>query len=227
MENIVLQLTHPQVDEAALFRTLHMEAETEENAEDVAAVRRMLTEALAVARPKAVYRLALVTERGSDYVLADGVRLTSALVSRNLEHTRRIVPYVATCGVEAEQWSAAYDSDPLEQFWADTIKLMLLTAVRTEMLQAIRRDYFPQRDLSNMRPGSISAWPLSQQEALFRMMGDVAGTVGVTLTASSLMLPSKSISGFYFSAEEHFETCRYCPLLHCPSRQEAYRGPAD
>ena len=54
MENIVLQLTHPQVDEAALFRTLHMEAETEENAEDVAAVRRMLTEALAVARPKAV-----------------------------------------------------------------------------------------------------------------------------------------------------------------------------
>lgn len=58
-------------------------------------------------------------------------------------------------------------------------------------------------------------------------MGDVAGTVGVTLTASSLMLPSKSISGFYFSAEEHFETCRYCPLLHCPSRQEAYRGPAD
>ena len=66
-----------------------------------------------------------------------------------------------------------------------------------------------------------------QQEALFRLMGDVAGTVGVTLTTSSLMLPSKSISGFYFSAEEHFETCRYCPLLHCPSRQEAYRGPAD
>ncbi|MFR1435686.1 MAG: vitamin B12 dependent methionine synthase [Acutalibacteraceae bacterium] len=222
--NQKIVLEQPAVREKELFRLLHMDENDEDNAP---AIRRMLAEASQVAVPKAIYRVVPVTEKGEDYVVAGGVRLHSALVRRNLEQVSRIVPYVLSCGTELEEWSRTYD-DPLDGYIADTVKLLYLGAIRRELHQAIKDAYFQKNDMSSMNPGSVvDGWPLTAQRDLFAMLGGedaVQEEIGVQLTESCLMLPSKAGSGFFFSAESHYENCRFCPLLTCPNRREAFCG---
>ena len=157
----------------------------------------------------------------------EGVRFRSALVSRNLAKTSRIVPHVSTCGVEAEEWSLQYKDDPLYEFWADAIKLQLLGVIGTKLREEVRRRYFPEGDMSAMGPGSLAAWPLTEQRPLFALLGGVTPDIGARLTDSCLILPSKSNSGFFFSAESHYENCRYCPLIKCPNRRAPFEHEVE
>ena len=46
--------------------------------------------------------------------------------------------------------------------------------------------------------------------------------LGVRLTDSLLMIPSKSVSGIRFPTEQTFASCQLCPRAGCPSRQAPY-----
>ncbi len=204
------------VDRSELFEVLRMDWDPGD--EDARALAAMLEDARAVARPKALFAVAPIEEKGEDFVVAAGVRLDSALVRRNLDPVHRIVPYIATCGTELDAWSQAY-TDPLEQCVADEIKKLFLYKAFAVLRDRVRSGWFPQGDMSSMNPGSLPAWPLTQQRALFALLGDVTGDIGVRLTPSSLMLPSKSMSGFFFSAAVHYENCRLCRIPNCPGHR--------
>ena len=73
-----------------------------------------------------------------------------------------------------------------------------------------------------MAPGSLADWPITQQQQLFSLFGDVEAKIGVRLTDSFLMLPMKSVSGVYFPTETSFESCRLCPRKVCPGRRAPY-----
>ena len=193
-----------------------MKLELEE--EDRETLQEMLTEAGKLARPKAIYGMAPIEEKGEDYIVADGIRLTSERVRRNVDKVNRIVPYVATCGTELEQWAERI-TDPLEAYWADGIMLRSLMEIRKVLRETVKSKYFPAGDLSFMSPGSLPEWPLKEQEAVFGLLGDVAGEIGVRLTDSYLMIPRKSGSGIFFSAQTHYEDCQYCERLDCPGRR--------
>ncbi len=220
MQPTVLRLKQPPIAEKALFQLLKMPADDEEYS---GPIRTMLQEAAGVAVPKGGYVLCQITEKGEDYVIAEQVRLDSPLVRRNLENTDRIVPFVATCGTELEEWSQRY-IDPLEAYWADGIKLLYLHEVRKALAEEIRRQYFPVGDMSAMSPGSLPAWPLPAQKPLLSLLGGAVEETGVVLTESFLMQPSKSSSGFFFSAQRHYVNCTYCPMPHCPNRGAPFEG---
>lgn len=188
--------------------------------EDFQTATGMLREALGCARPRFVYGLAGIDEKGEDYIVVEGQRIVSTLVRQNVDKIHRIVPYVATCGVEAEDWSHQY-TDFLEHFWADEIKNLILYHSIGVMHQTIQSEYFPVGDMSAMSPGSLPAWPVTGQTSLFDLIGQVKESVGVSLTDSCLMIPGKSVSGFYFASDSHFENCRLCPRQRCPNRKAA------
>jgi hypothetical protein len=73
-----------------------------------------------------------------------------------------------------------------------------------------------------MSPGRLEDWPLTEQESLFALLGDTEAKIGVRLTGSMLMYPTKSVSGILFSTEERFETCQLCPRKGCPNRKMPY-----
>lgn len=221
MERIVLDHITPVLETEALFRALKMSPQPGE--EDTELLLRMREEALAVARPKAVYTIVPITEKGEDFVTAGGVKLVSPLVRENLERVSRIVPFVATCGTELEEWAKGY-SDPLEGYFADAVMLQFLGQANRALREAVRREWFRESDMSCMSPGSLSAWPLPEQANLFELVGGVTEAIGVRLTPSYLMLPSKSTSGFFFSSETHYENCRYCPIISCPNRRAEFCG---
>ena len=190
--------------------------------EDLKMIHRMAKDAMSIASPKAVCCIAEITARSSDWIEIEGIRITSPLVMHNLENTHRVFPYIATCGTELEAWSHNF-SDPLEQYWADQVKLFYLGKIRSYMSDQIRKRFFPVGHMSSMNPGSLKEWPLTQQAVLFRILGNGAEDIGVALTDSFLMLPSKSSSGFFFSSKEAYENCQFCPILNCPGRRAPYK----
>ena len=73
-----------------------------------------------------------------------------------------------------------------------------------------------------MNPGSLADWPLREQRTLFALLGDVHGAIGVELTPSLLMTPTKSVSGILFPTAETFASCQLCPREECPNRRAVY-----
>ena len=174
-----------------------------------------------LARPKALYLVAYVTDRGEDYVEVEGHRFTSSVLRVNLEQAHRVFPYLATCGWELHQWAEGI-ADPLLRYWADVLKQLALLQALRALDEHIATVYAPG-DTSAMNPGSLPDWPIEQQAVLFALLGAAARAIGVQLTASMLMIPNKSVSGIRFPTTEHFESCQLCPRENCPGR----RAPFD
>lgn len=191
--------------------------EKEQNRLDV-----MLDRASKVANPKAVFGVAPIEEKGKDYIVAAGEKLTSALLRKNLEKANRILPYVMTCGRELETWAKEF-KDPTEIQWANSILLFYFGIIRRKLIDAVRMTYIPTGDISSMNPGSLPQWPLTDQKHIFALLGNVEDETGVILMESGLMKPDKSSSGFLFSAETHFENCAVCRRKDCPGRRASWR----
>ncbi len=177
-------------------------------------------EAQETGKPKAIYRVVPIESKSDHSIRAGGITFSSRVLRVNLEEANRIFPYVATCGLELEEWAAQKD-DMLYQFWADAIKQAVLFLA----VQALEKYQIEKHSLGKtavMSPGSFEDWPITEQKALFALIGNTQETIGVRLTESCLMLPTKTVSGIRFSTEETFESCMLCPREDCPGRRAAY-----
>jgi hypothetical protein len=183
-------------------------------------LEQLLHEAQTVARPKALYKVALIDEKGEDYVLIDGVRFNSRVLRINLDEVHRVFPYVATCGTELKEWADELD-DMLESYWADVINELALRAAVATLNAHLAERYQPGQT-ATMNPGSLGEWPLREQRALFQLLEDPESTIGVQLTKSCLMVPSKSVSGIQFPTASGFFNCQLCPRVECPNRRAPY-----
>ncbi|MGB9521325.1 MAG: vitamin B12 dependent methionine synthase [Anaerolineales bacterium] len=205
-----------KIDREQLQRILHVRSESRYYPQ----LMRLVEEAEALAHPKAAYRQAFVGERGEDWVELDGRRMVSRVMRVNLEDSERAFFFVATCGMELEEWSLSI-TDMLEKFWADAIKEMALgVAVRALEENLLKRYHFSE--ISAMHPGSLEDWPLKAQEDVFAMLGDAPAELGVTLTPSFVMRPVKSVSGIYFPTLSSFASCMLCPKENCRSRKAPF-----
>jgi hypothetical protein len=211
LDNIAFE---PDID--SLATQVHVKRESPHFQELEGCVR----EAQLVARPKATYRVGYIESRGDDSIVVNGIRFASRVLCVNLEKAHRVFVYLATCGTELQDWAAGLD-DPLTQYWSNTIQQMALRAASQALSADINERYRPGHT-STMAPGSLGEWPLSEQRPLFTLLGDTAQAIGVRLSESLLMVPTKSVSGIRFPTEEGFESCQLCPRIDCPGRRAPY-----
>lgn len=204
------------LDFDVLLRRLHIPADSD----DATVLAGMMHEAQSLAQPKAVCRVCGIDERGDDYLVIDGTRFTSRVLRVNLESTYRVFVFVATCGTELGGWGATING-LLERFWADTIMEFGLRSAMSALGEHITTRYQPGRT-AHMNPGSLQDWPLSEQRTLFDLLGEAVDGIGVQLSDSYLMSPSKSVSGIRFATNDTFENCQLCPLENCPNRRAAF-----
>ncbi len=216
MDSFVLDNIPFQIDTGQLYKNLRIK----EGSELVARLNHLVDKAQAMGKPKAAYKVAFIESRGDDQVIIDEVMLTSRVLRVNLEKAHRVFPYVATCGLELEDWSSTIN-DMLEKYWADVIKEMALR-VAFKHLNEHLIDHFQPGKISRMNPGSLPDWPLPEQQQLFALLGGGPASIGVKLTDSFLMIPIKSVSGIWFPTEESFESCLLCPREKCPGRRAPY-----
>jgi hypothetical protein len=185
-----------------------------------AELAQLVAEAESIGKPKGLYKPAYIDAKGESYVEIEGKRFTSRVMRVNLEPAHRVFLYVATCGMELEQWSNTL-SDPLYQFWADAIKIEALTIAFDTMNKHLVQSFHPGKS-ATMSPGSLPDWPITEQEKLFALLGDTQQAIGVRLTESMLMVPTKSISGIRFPTEVDFQNCQLCPREVCSGRRAPY-----
>ena len=203
------------LDESAVLAHLRVAPESA----DAAQVRGLMGRVLAVARPKAAYRVCYVGERGADTVEIEGITFTSRVLRVNLDEVHRVFAYVATCGRELEEIELG--DDPLREYWLAEMKVMALRAASAHLKEHLDTTYRPG-EMSAMAPGSLQDWPITQQAQLFALIGDVEKAIGVRLTDSFLMVPVKSLSGLHFPTEVTFRSCQLCPRPDCPGRSAPY-----
>jgi hypothetical protein len=216
METIILRDIPFQIEMEDLKQKLHVK----DGSPYLGDLIHLADEAGKIGRPKALYKLAFIDEKGDDFIIVDGTRLKSHVLRVNLEQAQRVFPYVVTCGMELEDWANRIE-DVLKRFWAETIKEMVLRMAHTGMEEHLLDRYQPG-NLARMSPGSLADWPLQEQRPLFKILGDTKNTIGVRLNESLLMIPTKSVSGLRFPTEESFESCQLCPREICPNRRAPY-----
>lgn len=217
MESVTIANISFIPDIQALLKSLYVK-----NSYDIEAVTQLCREAQEIARPRVAYKVSFIEETGENFVIADQVRFTSRVMSVNLSRLNRIFPIIATCGWEIEEWSKGIGiQGMLHQYWADQIKEMALESARKKVIEDICKRY-NLTGISYMSPGSITDWPVSEQEGLFSLLGGAPTDIGVELTESYLMLPTKTVSLILFETEAGYENCQLCPRKRCRNRRAVF-----
>ncbi|MBE6896203.1 MAG: vitamin B12 dependent methionine synthase [Ruminococcaceae bacterium] len=221
MDDVILYNFQPSLED--LLKQLHFEADSEQA--DIA--EELLEEAVEIASPKTLLKVLPVTVNEQSISIGN-VEITYPYVRKMLLGSDKVAVYINTCGVELEEWALKKESDPLEGYIADAIKLAYLYHQGKPFREKIKQDVFPDDGhLAALNPGSLEQWPISEQKKLFEMLGgeaEVKEKIGVTLAESFLMHPTKSTSGVYFLSEVEYENCELCPRLTCPNRRAKYKG---
>jgi hypothetical protein len=180
----------------------------------------LVREAESIASPKALFKEASIDSRDDESITVDGVKLTSRVLRVNVAGLEQVYPFVATCGLELEEWSAGIEGDERGQ-WVERIKFLALDAAQTALIDHLDRD-LGLGLTSEMTPGSLEYWPIQQQQPLFTLLGEPRALLGVDLLEDGRMVPGMSCSGIRFASEEYFVKCALCPMEDCPLREAKY-----
>jgi hypothetical protein len=176
----------------------------------------MLAEARIIARPKAQYRVTEIQRYSNGSICLEGISIRSHVLHNYLQRTNVAFAFVATCGTELANWSASV-SGLLNQYWAETIMEIALSTARLSLKRHIAENLAPKT--TSMQPGIVKDWPLTEQKALFNILGDTIETIGVELTVDCMMIPIKTVSGIRFPTPEHIESCSLCSYKNCNNRK--------
>lgn len=170
-----------------------------------------------VARPKAVARLNALEVVDEEHVRVGNVTFTSALLREKMGERGRVFPYLATEGTELAQWGQSLSSS-LDLVFAGALRQAVVKSYETLLEETVTQQ-FGMKQVSAMNPGSLRAWPLTQQEQLFQVLSPFPDKLGVTLLSTFLMEPAYSVSGIFFQTDTKYYNCQLCPRENCPNRK--------
>ena len=215
LDNIPVNTTFEQV-----LKRLRIEED-----EDIELVSELFEKAKEIAMPKVLYREAYVEDISGKTVKINGFDFQSDVLAMNLKNVHRVFAYVCTCGTEVDDWSHN-EKDYVVSLWLDMIKEMFLHEANIYLREYIKKSYGLDK-LSSVNPGSGNEdnWHISQQSPLFSMINGIGGVkeeIGVTLTESFLMIPTKSTSGLLYPSDTEFVNCALCGRENCPGRRAEF-----
>jgi hypothetical protein len=216
MDVTILDSIPLRVDFAEICQQMRLKADSARADE----LRRLVEQAEAIARPKAMYRLGFIEKKGDDAIVVDGLPFKSRILRVNVGETQRVFFFLATCGEELASWGSSRP-DMLARYYADVIQEIALRQA-SEALEAEIQERFQPGQMAVMTPGSLEDWPISEQLSVFAMLGNPGASIGVDLNDSFLMKPMKSVAGVMFSTQYNFESCQLCPREGCITRRAPY-----
>ncbi|MCU0608157.1 MAG: hypothetical protein MUF22_00115 [Chitinispirillaceae bacterium] len=147
---------------------------------------------------------------------------TEALIARQLDGSQEMAFFAATAGIGLDEWSkaSAAQGDMLAAYLIDTCGSEIAEAA-TDVIEARIAEFAQTQGKSHTNrysPG-YCGWNVSEQHKLFSLLPE--RFCGITLTASSLMLPVKSVSGVIGLGDNVVKKeyqCARCEMTHCIRR---------
>jgi hypothetical protein len=171
-----------------------------------------------VMKPKALYTESKVEYKTGNVVSVDGNLFTSKVLGRNLENNEKCYPYIVTVGQELEEIELLMNQNVM---LLDLVKNVVVSNAFQYTKKLIAEKHSVQH-ITEMSPGHLFDWPLSQQRTLFNLFGSEVDKIGVRLTESLLMMPPKTVSGIFFSSETVFQSCQICTQQRCMGRKTEF-----
>jgi len=190
--------------------------------EDILRIKEMCEQVKKIAKPKALYKVAYINDRKENHLIIDTTAFDSRLMYENFKDIHRVFPFVVTCGIEVNKWANTIE-DMFERYWADYIMEYILRNAIKDLYDDIKSNYDLKR-LASMNPGSLSGWPIEQQQNLFELLEDNPKKIGIQLTKTFLMLPNKSVSGVLFPSSSNYVNCKLCERTNCPDRRAKFNA---
>ncbi len=165
-------------------------------------------------RPKAIIRWANVDRIEGDETTIEGVTFRSKVVADKLRETPRVFLSVVTAGDGLEQ-SGEFEDDP----FLNTYDGALLFHTSRYMI-GYMKEKFGFDGSSMLSPGSLPDWPISNNHALFDIIGNVA-EIGVSLNEAGYIKPWNSGSHIHFSGDG-YQNCSLCKKYDCIGRRARF-----
>lgn len=187
--------------------------------------RTVIEELIGVSRPRCFYRtfpLTLLPEATVDFSC---FRVKSEDLSKNLTDCEQVILFVATIGTGADLLIRRYSR--LEMSRAVVLQAAgaaMIEAYCDEENERLRQKF--QKEGYFLRPRfspGYGDFPLSAQKELTQVL-EAEKRVGITLTDSFLMIPSKSVTAVIGAGRKVTEcvteSCEECGNKNCPYRRE-------
>lgn len=188
-------------------------------------VDEVLSELLAVIKPKSIYRLYDCKTDGRS-VFAGGMEIKSRGLSGNLAQCSTVAILAATLGLEADKLLQRYEViNMAKASIAQACGAACIEAYCNLIQEKIRAA--AQKESSKplyIRPRFSPGYgdlPLETQQDIFHAL-DCTKRIGLTLTQSLLMYPTKSVTAFIGLTNNpnncHIEKCKSCGKTDCAFR---------
>ena len=188
-------------------------------------VDQLIERSLEIGAPKGMYCIVEVESIDGQTLTIGGQRFTSSILVERLQLGDTVYPYLATCGRELEELTDT-ESDAICTWWAGAVQRLALIQAVDAVKTEVQKEAGPSKRLSSINPGSGDAriFPIEQQKPLFHLLEDTFQSIGVELTESCMMRPTKSLSGIFFFSNEPYCNCHTCPREDCPERLVEFEG---
>jgi len=199
-----------------------------QNEPDTAAqllVDKVLSKLLHEVTPKSIYRLYACRTDGERVFVGD-MEIKSRNLARNLAQCGTAALFAATLGIEADKLLQRYEVVNMAQAsiaqacGAACIEAycnLVQEEIRLDAQEKSGRTLFTRPRFS---PG-YGDLPLETQTDIFRVL-DCTKRIGLTLTQSLLMYPTKSVTAFIGFTENpehcHIDKCKSCSKTDCEYR---------
>jgi hypothetical protein len=142
-------------------------------------------------------------------------------VASQLNGCNSIAFFICTLGSEFEKKMKAFQHDPLEAYFADTIGSIKCETFANQVHQHILIEVSKTGySVTNRYSPGYCNWGVSDQHKIFSFFGD--SQTEITLNDSSLMSPIKSISGIVGTGKDVKNrpyTCDTCADARCTYRK--------
>lgn len=141
----------------------------------------------------------------------------SSILARVLDGVERVFAYVATCGPKMAARTRQM-TDMFDRYMAEGTEHFFLSAARDALEDRLEAEV-GHRNFTQVNPGIIEDWSTLDIAKIMDLLGGKPYELGMSLTDSGLMLPSRSICGFFFESKTPHLNCLLCRYPKCPERK--------
>lgn len=146
-----------------------------------------------IAKPKAIYFKAQVTEKTEGYVKINDVPFESQLLRGYVEQGDTVFPYIVTVGTELDDYAKSF-KDSMDLFMIDEVMNLLVNTGKVFVADTVKEE-INWSEIQDYVPGNGEEWSTVEQKRLFDMFEGQTAKIGVTLGDNFFVLPGRSTIG--------------------------------
>ena len=156
-------------------------------------VEDLFVEMQKIARPKAIYFKAEVTEKSEKSVMVNDQTFESQLFGGTVEKGETVYPYIVTVGTELDEYAKTL-TDSMDQFMIDEMMNLLVNIGKVFVFKEVEKEA-GWEGIQDYVPGNGEEWSTGEQIRLFNLFGDDTKKIGVSLGTHAFVLPGRSTIG--------------------------------